>query len=246
MELPMKIQVFDNAEQIGKAAASLFAAKIIEQPSCVIGMATGSTPLPTYNALVELYSAGALDFSNVRSFNLDEYVGISRDHEQSYYRFMLDNLFSKVNIDVKNVRVPHPVSQDLQDDCYAYDAAIENAGGIDLQILGIGNNGHIAFNEPGSVFAARTNITDLTASTIEANKRFFSSADDVPKRAMTMGIGTIMKAREIVLVATGASKAEAVYAMICGEVDPQCPASVLQMHPAVTVLLDKDAAGLLQ
>ncbi|MCL1846382.1 MAG: glucosamine-6-phosphate deaminase [Coriobacteriia bacterium] len=241
----MNIQVYENAAQIGKAAGALFAAKIIEKPACVLGMATGSSPLPTYAALVELYEQGVLDFSEVRSFNLDEYVSIDRSHEQSYYRFMFDNLFSKVNIKAENVQVPYPVSPDPNSDCAAYDAAIDAAGGIDLQILGIGNNGHIAFNEPSAVFPFGTHIVDLTQSTIEANKRFFASADDVPRKAITMGIGSIMKAREVMIIATGAAKAPAVKAMLQGDVDPQCPASILQLHPAVTVFLDTEAAALL-
>jgi len=241
----MQVHIYKEASQIGKAAAQLFAAKIIENPSCILGMATGSTPLPTYSALVELYEKGIIDFKSVRTFNLDEYVGISRTHEQSYYRFMFDNLFSKVNIKPENVQVPNPKSANLKDDCAAYDAAIDAAGGVDLQILGIGNNGHIAFNEPCDVFPFGTHIVDLTASTIEANKRFFKSADEVPRKAMTMGIGTIMKSREIMIIATGKSKAEAVKAMIKGEVDPKCPASVLQLHPKVTVFLDAEAAALL-
>ena len=241
----MKVHVFKDAERIGEAVAARFAATIKENPSCVLGMATGSTPLPTYEALVGLCRKGVLDFSGVRSFNLDEYVGISREHEQSYYRFMFDNLFSKVNISPNNVHVPYLASDDPQIDCKAYDAAIDEAGGIDIQILGIGNNGHIAFNEPGNVFIYGTHIVELTDSTVEANKRFFESAKDVPRKAITMGIGSIMKAKEIVLIATGAAKAEAVKAMIGGDIDPGCPASVLQLHPAVMVYLDEAAAGLL-
>jgi len=241
----MIVKVFPSAQLIGNATAALFVAKIVNNPRCVLGMATGSTPLPTYKHLVELCNMGILDFSQVRSFNLDEYVGISRSHEQSYYRFMFDNLFSKVNIDPQNVQVPNPVSANLEDDCRAYDAAIEAAGGIDLQILGIGNNGHIAFNEPCEVFPFGTHIVELTQSTIQANQRFFNSIDEVPKKAITMGIGSIMKAKEIMIIATGAAKAQAVKAMIQGEVDPQCPASVLQLHPAVTVFLDSEAAALL-
>jgi len=241
----MKIHVYEDAAKIGKAAALIFAAKIIEKPDCVLGFATGSTPLPMYEALVELRNLGLINFSLARTFNLDEYAGIDRSHEQSYYRFMFDNLFSKVNINPENVMVPYPVSANPDDDCKAYDATIDAAGGIDLQILGIGHNGHIAFNEPGYVFPAGTHIVDLSDSTIEANKRFFASADEVPRQAITMGIGSIMKAREIVLIATGRGKAEAVSAMINGEIDPMCPASILQLHPAVTVFLDKEAAALI-
>jgi len=241
----MEIKIYKDAESIGRAAAGMFAAKIIENPKCVLGMATGSTPLPTYNALIELYNINVLDFRMVKTFNLDEYVGIGREHGQSYYRFMFDNLFSKVNISPKNVHVPNPVSKNFEDDCAAYDAAIEKSGGIDLQILGIGHNGHIAFNEPSKVFPFGTHIVNLTKSTIEANQRFFKNIDEVPKKAMTMGIGSIMKAREIIIIATGKEKAEAVKAMIKGNVDPMCPASVLQLHHKVTVFLDKEAASLL-
>jgi len=241
----MKIHVYKDSAQLGKAAALLFAAKMIERSDCVLGFATGSSPLPVYDSLIRLCDDGVISFKDVRTFNLDEYVGISRAHEQSYYRFMFDNLFSKVNVKPENVSVPHPASDDLNADCVAYDAAIDAAGGIDLQILGIGHNGHIAFNEPCGVFPFGTHIVDLTQSTIEANKRFFDSIDDVPRKAMTMGIGSIMKAKEIMIIATGSSKAEAVKAMINGEVDPMCPASVLQLHPAVTVFLDEEAASML-
>ena len=241
----MNIRIYKNPEEIGKAAAALFASEIISNPKCVLGMATGSTPLPTYEALVEMANNRIIDFSSVRTFNLDEYVGIDRSHEQSYYRFMFDNLFSKVNIDPKNVQVPYCYSPDTNEDGEKYDAAIDAAGGIDLQILGIGNNGHIAFNEPCEVFPFGTHIVELTESTIEANKRFFNSADEVPKKAISMGIGSIMKARKIILIATGAAKSEAVKAMVKGQVDPQCPASVLQLHSNVTIFLDEAAASAL-
>ncbi|MCL2529551.1 MAG: glucosamine-6-phosphate deaminase [Coriobacteriia bacterium] len=241
----MNIQVYGSASKAGVAVAQVFAAQIIRDPFSVLGLATGSTPLPTYEAMVELYKAGIVDFSTVRTFNLDEYVGISREHEQSYYSFMFEHLFSQINIDPAHVQVPNPVSENLDEDCIAYDAAIDDAGGIDLQLLGIGHNGHIAFNEPGDLFTYGTHIVELSKSTIEANKRFFASADEVPKKAMTMGIGTIMKAREIVLVASGKDKAQAVATMILGEIDPLCPASALLLHPQVTVFLDADAASLL-
>ncbi len=241
----MQIHIYKDAAQAGKAAALIFAAQILKKPDSVLGFATGSTPLPTYNELIRLYELELIDFAQVRTFNLDEYVGLDRSHEQSYYRFMFDNLFSKLNIKKDNVRVPHPASANLDDDCAKYDAAIDAAGGIDLQILGIGHNGHIAFNEPDGAFSAGTHIVALTKSTIEANKRFFERADDVPKKAMSMGIGSIMKAREIALVATGKDKAKAVEAMVKGAIEPMCPASILQLHPSVTVLLDEGAAGLL-
>ena len=239
----MKTQIFSNKEQMAKVAAHKFAELINLKPDCVLGLATGSTPLPAYAELVSMYEQGAVDFSAVRTFNLDEYAGISREHEQSYYKFMFDNLFSKVNIKPENVHLPHPLSDDAG--CAAYDAAIEKTGGIDLQLLGIGHNGHIAFIEPGDAFPEGTLIVELSQSTIDANKRFFASENEVPKKAVSMGIGSIMKAREIMMLVTGADKAKAVNEMINGEITPMCPASILQTHPSVTVLLDEEAASLL-
>ena len=241
----MKIHIYNEASQAGKAAALLIAAKIIEKPDCVLGMATGSTPLPAYSSLIELYDQGILDFSAVRTFNLDEYIGISRSHEQSYYKYMFDNLFSKINIKPENVQVPSPDPDKAENNCTLYDAAIDATGGIDLQVLGIGNNGHIAFNEPCAVFPYGTHVVDLSESTVQANKRFFDSIDDVPKKAITMGIGSIMKAKEIIILATGKGKAEAVKNMIKSSVSPMCPASILQFHPKTTALLDREAASLL-
>ncbi len=236
----MQIHIYKEESQIGKAAALLVAAEVIRNPNCVLGLATGSTPLSAYNSLVELNKQGIIDFTSVRTFNLDEYVGIGRSHEQSYYKFMFDNLFYKINIKPENVKIPNP-----EESCALYDEAIDAAGGIDLQILGIGNNGHIAFNEPCGIFSEGTHIVNLTESTIEANKRFFNSIEEVPKKAITMGVGSIMKAKEIILIAIGKSKAEAVRSMINGKINPMCPASVLQRHPNVTVLLDTQAAALL-
>lgn len=241
----MVVKVYKNTDAIGKAAASLFAACVTQKPNCVLGLATGSTPVPTYQAMAELYRAGAVDFSQVTTYNLDEYVGLDHDHEQSYYYFMMDNLFKNVNVPTENVHVLSGIAADPEKECAAYDAAIDAAGGIDLQILGIGNNGHIAFNEPAESFAPTTHVVNLTESTIQANTRFFSSSDEVPRQALTMGIGSIMKARSIVIIATGAAKAQAVKDMITGPVDPSCPASVLQLHPCVTVMLDEAAASLL-
>ncbi|MCL2389353.1 MAG: glucosamine-6-phosphate deaminase [Elusimicrobia bacterium] len=241
----MQVHIYKNELTAGKAAAMLFAAKIIEKPSCVLGMATGSTPLPMYNYLVELYNEGLLDFSAVRTFNLDEYIGLDKTHPQSYYAFMFDNFFSKVNIKPENVKIPSVNSSDPIKDCALYDKAIEAAGGIDLQVLGVGVNGHIAFNEPAGEFIYGTHIASLTESTIESNKRFFKNAQEVPKKAVTMGVGSIMKARELVFIATGAAKAEAVKSMIKGEVSPKCSASILQLHPKATIFLDESAAKLL-
>ena len=242
----MKIEIFSNEDRLAIAAARHFSDIIARKPDCVLGFATGSTPLPLYRELIRLYEAGEVDFSAVHTFNLDEYAGISRTQEQSYYKFMFDNLFSKINIKKENICLPNPEAEDPEAECKAYDLAIEAAGGIDLQLLGIGHNGHIGFNEPSDAFPEGTHIVELTKSTIEANKRFFDSEDDVPKKAITMGIGTIMKAREIVMIATGAGKAEAVNAMINGKIDPRSPASILQKHTAVTVFLDEEAASLLE
>ncbi len=238
----MRIVVCKDVTAQGEAAASLFAAQILRKKDSVLGFATGSTPIPTYAALAALCQRGAVDFANVRTFNLDEYVGMDPAHEQSYFRFMVENLFSKVNIKPENYCLPNGNAADVDAECARYEAAIGAAGGIDLQLLGIGNNGHIGFNEPADCFADATHAVDLTESTIEANKRFFASANDVPRRAMSMGIGTIMRANGIVLVISGAGKADITRQALTGPVTPQVPASILQFHKNVTVILDEAAA----
>ena len=230
----MNVRTYKDPQAIGTAAAALFSAKVIENPHAVLGLATGSTPIPTYTKMAEMYACGAVDFSGVTTYNLDEYVGLGHDHPQSYYYFMMDNLFRHINVPESSIHVLSGTASDSAAEC-----------GIDLQILGIGRNGHIAFNEPADAFAPVTHVVDLTQSTIEANTRFFSSSDEVPRQALSMGIGSIMKAKAIVLIATGADKAEAVKAMITGPVTPQCPASILQLHPNVTIMLDAPAASLL-
>lgn len=241
----MVVKVYKDAETIGKAAAAMFAARVLEKPDCVLGLATGSTPIPTYNAMINYFKEGTVDYSKVTTFNLDEYVGLTHEHDQSYYYFMHDNLFNSINVPEESIHVLCGTADDLEAECAQYEAAIEAAGGVDLQILGIGHNGHIAFNEPADTFAAKTHVVSLTPRTIEANTRFFASSADVPRQAVTMGIGTIMKSKAIVLVATGAGKAQAVHDMIYGEIDPKCPASILQLHPNVTIICDKDAASML-
>lgn len=241
----MNVRVYKDALAIGNAAAALFAAQVIEKPHAVLGLATGSTPLPTYRKLAELYACGAVDFSGVTTYNLDEYVGLGHDHPQSYYHFMQENLFRHINVPSENIHVLSGLTAEPAAECAAYEKAIAAAGGIDLQILGIGRNGHIAFNEPDAAFATSTHVVDLTQSTIEANTRFFESANEVPRQALTMGIGTIMKARAIVLIATGTDKSQAVKALVDGPVTPSCPASILQFHPNATVMLDGAAASLL-
>ena len=241
----MRIIKTKSYEEMSKKAANIIASVVTLKPDCMLGLATGSSPIGTYDELVKKYEAGDLDFSEVTTVNLDEYKGLPKENEQSYYYFMHDNLFQHINIPEESIHVLSGTADDLEKECADYDAMIDRAGGIDLQILGIGRNGHIAFNEPTTVFPPKTHIVDLTESTIDANKRFFADVRDVPRQALTMGIGSIMKARAILIIATGADKAQAVKDMIQGPVDPQCPASILQLHPDVTVMLDAPAASLL-
>lgn len=241
----MQIHVFDTAAQVGQAAATLIAAQVISKPDSVLGLATGSTPIPTYQELSRLNKAGVVDFSSVRSFNLDEYCNLPVEHEQSYHSFMKENLFDHINIDINNTRVPDGNAADPEKESADYDAAIAAAGGIDVQILGIGRNGHIGFNEPGDRFIYGCHIVNLTQSTIEANRRFFDSEADVPRQAISLGIGSIMNAKKILLLATGADKAQAIYDSVRGDLNPQTQASILRTHPDVIFLLDKAAASLL-
>ena len=239
----MQICVFDNAAQVGQAAATLIAAQLIGKPDSVLGLATGSSPVPCYKNLIAMNEQGVVDFSQVVTYNLDEYVGIPEDHVCSYHRFMNDELFDHVNVNKANTHVPSGLAEDLDAVAAEYDQAIVNAGGIDLQLLGIGRNGHIGFNEPGDKFIYGCHVVELTQSTIEANTRFFDSEADVPRKAISLGIGSIMNARKVVLIATGADKAEAVRLSVKGEVDPQVQASILRNHPNVIFLLDKAAAS---
>ena len=241
----MNVKVINCAEEIGRAAAAMFIAQTLKNPKSVLGFATGSTPLPTYKALIGACNRSQVDFSKITTFNLDEYVGLPEMHEQSYRYFMMENLFNFINVNKANINTINGDVSDTDAACADFEKRIDDAGGIDLQILGIGNNGHIAFNEPDDHFPNITHKVDLHESTIEANKRFFESADEVPKSALTMGIGSIMRARQIVLIATGEGKAEAIKAAIRGPITPQCPASILQLHPCVTFLLDDGAASLL-
>ena len=239
----MRIIVTKDYEDMSKKAAAIIAAQVAEKPNCVLGLATGSTPIGTYKNLVEWYENGSLDFSQVRTVNLDEYRGLPRDNDQSYYYFMHDNLFNHVNIDEANTNVPDGTNPDADAECARYEALIASYGGQDLQLLGLGHNGHIGFNEPAQEFDKTTHCVDLQESTIEANKRFFASADDVPKQAYTMGIGTIMKAKKILVVANGEGKADIVAKAFFGPVTPEVPASILQIHPNVTIVVDEAAAS---
>lgn len=237
----MKIFV-DTPENIAKAAAKQYAALLSEKPGAVLGFATGSTPLGLYGELARLCKAGEISFEEAKTFNLDEYAGMKGTEEQSYRRFMDENLFSKIDIARINTHVPSGMDIDAAP---LYDEAIEAAGGIDLQLLGIGNDGHIGFNEPGTPFGSKTHHVKLTEMTRQANKRFFNSIDEVPTHAITMGIKTVMNARKIIFIALGEDKADIVSKALLGEVTPEVPASVLQLHPFVEVYLDKAAAACL-
>lgn len=237
----MRIIEAKDYKELSKQAANIIAAQIVMKPDCVLGLATGSSPIGTYDQLVEKYENGDLDFSKVSSVNLDEYRGLDHENDQSYYYFMHEHLFDRVNIDAENTNVPDGTNPDAEAECKRYEKLIRSYGGVDLQLLGLGHNGHIGFNEPAPIFEKETHCVDLTESTIEANKRFFASADDVPKQAYTMGIGTIMRAKKILVVVSGADKADIVAKAFFGDVTPEVPASILQMHPDVTIVGDAEA-----
>ena len=241
----MQIYRAKDYHDMSRKAANIISAQVIMKPSCVLGLATGSTPIGTYRQLIEWYEKGDLDFAHVTSVNLDEYKGLSGDNDQSYRYFMNHNFFSHINIPMERTFVPNGLEKNSDAACAAYNEIIRSCGGIDLQLLGLGHNGHIGFNEPGEAFEKETHCVDLTESTINANARFFEKIEDVPTQAYTMGIGTIMRAKRILLIASGADKAEAVKKALQGPVMPQMPASILQLHPDVTVVLDEAAASLL-
>ena len=235
-----------NYEELSRRAANIIGAQVIMKPDCVIGLATGSSPVGTYKELINRCAIGDLDFSKVTTVNLDEYRGLAPENDQSYRYFMNDNLFDHINIDKKNTHVPNGLGADPDQVCAEYNAIIESVGGIDLQLLGLGHNGHIGFNEPADTFPPVTNCVDLQESTINANKRFFESEADVPRQAYTMGIGNIMQAKKIVVVVSGKDKAKILREVICGPVTPRVPASILQLHPDCTIVADEDALSLVE
>ena len=237
----MKIYKAKDYKDMSRKAANIISAQVIMKPNCVLGLATGSTPIGTYDQLVEWYNKGDLDFSEVTTVNLDEYKGLPRTNDQSYYYFMHQHLFDRVNIDPERTNVPNGMEPDAEKECGRYEELIRSLGGVDLQLLGLGHNGHIGFNEPGEAFEKETHCVDLTESTIEANKRFLASADDVPKQAYTMGIKTIMQAKKILIVVNGENKADIVERAFFGPVTPEVPASILQLHNDVTLVGDKAA-----
>lgn len=236
----MKFITVDSYEEMSRKAAAIIAAQVISKPESVLGLATGSSPVGTYEKLAEGCKNGDVDFSKITSVNLDEYVGLSGDNDQSYRYFMNTNLFSKVNIRMEATYVPNGCAADLAEECAEYDKRICELGGIDLQLLGIGLDGHIGFNEPDDVFTKETHVVELDPSTIEANARFFESEDDVPRKAVTMGMGAIMQAKKVLLVANGKNKEEILNKAFYGPITPAVPASILQLHPDVTVIYSKN------
>lgn len=242
----MKLIVCDNQEQLAQRAADIFAATIEQKPDCVLGLATGSSPLGTYAQLIKRCAEGQLSFRDVTTFNLDEYVGLDAAHDQSYVHFMRTNLFDHIDIDLSNTHLPDGTAADIEAECHRYTAALDAVeGGLDLQLLGIGHNGHIGFNEPDDVFIADTHKVTLDTSTIEANARFFASPADVPRYAVTMGVRPIMYAKKVLTLVYGKEKAQILRNTLQGPITPQVPASLLQLHPNVTFIVDQEAASLL-
>lgn len=239
----MEVIVASNYDKMSEIGATIMAASLQTRARPVLGLATGSTPIGTYQALRRMYKKGLVDFSQTRTFNLDEYVGLSPEDPQSYYAFMYDQFFTHINISPSNIHLPPGQMEEDDQACLAYENMIDQAGGIDLQLLGLGGNGHIAFNEPADHFTAKTHLVTLDERTIADNARFFDDPSQVPRQAITMGIGSIMKARHILMLVSGQNKQEALYQMIKGPIRPQLPASILQVHPRVTVVTDQEAAS---
>ncbi len=237
----MKIICTNDYKDMSRKAANIISAQVILKPNSVLGLATGSSPLGVYHQLIDWYNKGDLDFSATHSINLDEYCGLDNNSDQSYAYFMRENFFKSVNIDMNNTYIPNGMADDTDAECARYNAVIERLGGVDLQLLGIGHNGHIGFNEPGIAFEKETHCVNLTQKTIDANSRFFDSIDDVPKKALTLGIKNIMNAKKILIIAYGESKAEVLHRMVLGEITPGVPASILQLHNDVTLVADKTA-----
>lgn len=241
----MNVLIYESEEQIGIAAGNYMCGQVLQKPDSVLGLATGSTPLKPYGQMIELYKKGVVDFSSVTTFNLDEYVNLDVKDKNSYHSFMHENLFDHINIPEKSINFLNGNAEDLEQECKDYEQKIKNAGGIDIQLLGIGSNGHIAFNEPADCFQRWSHVVTLKESTVQDNSRFFNSIEEVPTQAVTMGIGSIMQAKKILIIALGTNKAKAIKQLIDGNVTPMCPASVLQFHTDVTLMLDKAAASLL-
>ncbi|GAA0732755.1 glucosamine-6-phosphate deaminase [Clostridium oceanicum] len=242
----MRIIVVDNYKEMSKKAAAMIASQIILKPNSVLGLATGDTPLGMYKELIEMYDMKQIDFREVKSFNLDEYYGLEKENSQSYHHYMIKNFFSNINIDKEKINIPNGKAKNIKKECENYDKKISDSGNIDIQVLGIGVNGHIGFNEPSVDFKAGTHLVELDEKTIKSNSRFFNSIEDVPTKAISMGIKTIMNSKKIVLLANGKGKADAIFKTVKGKICPEVPASVLQFHNDVTIILDKEAAGKLE
>lgn len=242
----MRIYIEDNYEAVSKKAALIVASQIILKPKSVLGLATGSTPLGMYKELVRMFQRNEVDFSEVVSFNLDEYYGLPRQHKSSYYAYMMENFFSQVNISQEKLHIPNGMAENIVRECLDYEEKIRISGGIDLQILGIGANGHIGFNEPADKLNVTTHLVSLTEKTIDDNSRFFENHNEVPKEALSVGIATIMKAKKIVLLACGSNKAEAIKEMTSGFVNTRVPASILQTHSDITLIVDREAGALIE
>ncbi len=241
----MRIILADNNEEMSKKAAAIVRSQIILKPDCVLGLATGDTPMGMYQELIKMYENREVDFSEVTIFNLDEYCSLNRENAQSYYYYMHHNFFKYINVKEENTYIPNGTAKDIDEECRYYEGQIKDKGGIDLQVLGIGANGHIGFNEPDINFEAETHLVKLDKMTIEANSRFFRSKDEVPTLAISMGIKTIMQSRMIVLLANGETKADAIYKTVKGKIRPEVPASIIQLHPNATIIIEKNAAKLL-
>lgn len=232
--------------EMSKIASDMICKEINSNPNLTLGLATGSTPIGTYKNLVESYKKGLVNFNNIKTFNLDEYYGLSKDNKQSYDYFMKEHLFNHININKENIHIPNGLAENIDYECKNYDKLILDNNGIDVQLLGIGSNSHIAFNEPSHAFKVGTSLVDLTESTIEANSRFFKNKEDVPTKAISMGIGSIFEAKKIILLASGKSKAQAVYNTLNGDINPNIPSSILKLHNNVTLIIDEESASLLQ
>jgi len=241
----MNILTFDTEEQLNEAGAGVLSGMVQMNPSAVLGLATGGTPVGIYEQLVQTYKRGLVSFNKVTTFNLDEYVGITPEHHQSYNYYMRQHLFNHVDINLEQAHVPCGTAADLEEECVRYDRMIENTGQIDIQLLGLGHNGHIGFNEPSHTLLSGTHVVELAEATKTANARYFSDEEEVPQKAITMGVGKILKAKSILLVVKGEDKAEIVKLALTGPISTNCPASLLQTHPHLTVLLDRAAGSLL-
>lgn len=241
----MRIIIEKDYHSMSKKAALMLSSQITLKSNSILGLATGGTPLAMYDKLIEMYREGEVDFKRVKTFNLDEYCGLASENENSYHYYMQHNFFKDINIKAKNINIPDGSSSDLIQECQNYENKIKQSGGIDLQVLGIGENGHIGFNEPAEKLNVATDIVELTEATIKANSRYFASKDEVPQKAISMGMATILKAKRIILLASGKNKAEAIAKTVNGKISTQVPASLLQTHPRITIIVDQQAAALI-